>query len=237
MFKFFKTHANKFLFVGAVLVVVLLLDYKGIIWHNAPFAASYDVKGLDVSGHQGNIDWKKVAEAGRYRFVFIKATEGHDFTDDYFQDNWKGAKENGLMVGAYHFFSVRSSAKEQFDLFRSVVPVEDSSLPPVIDIEIDVTKDKTDIRKELQTLVDLLEMQYKKRPILYVTYDTYWAYVEGYFSEYQIWIRDIFKPPYISDRPWLFWQYGNRGHIDGINTYVDLNVFKGTEEDLELLSN
>jgi GH25 family lysozyme M1 (1,4-beta-N-acetylmuramidase) len=58
--------------------------------------------GIDVSHWQGEIDWRKVAGAGK-RFVFLKATDGHDFLDPTFFRNRTGARSNGLRVGAYHF--------------------------------------------------------------------------------------------------------------------------------------
>ncbi len=211
--------------------ILCVLEFFGIIWHNALFAARYPIRGLDVSHHQQKIDWQKVAATHQYTFVYIKATEGHDFTDDSFTENWQQAKETGFQVGAYHFFSVRSSGQEQAELFIAHVPKDDTALPPVIDIEIDLTKDKKQIRRELQELSSRLENYYHKQPILYVTYDTYETYVQGNFQN-PIWIRDILKPPTIKDRRWLLWQYSNRGRVPGITTYVDINVLNGGVEDL-----
>ncbi len=218
------------------LIGILFLDFYGFIWHNAPFAALYSIKGLDVSHHQKKIDWAKVASTKKYSFVFIKATEGHDFTDDDFTKNWQGAKENGFFVGAYHFFSTRSSGKEQAELFASLVPAEKDSLPPVIDIEIALDKDPQDIRDELTAMILELEKRYQKKPILYVTYETYNTYVRGYFSDYFIWIRDVMKPVTGLDQPWVLWQYNNRGRVDGISEYVDINVFNGSAEGLKQLA-
>lgn len=152
-------------YILAVLILSLTfvaLDYFGFIWHNALFAAKYHIKGLDVSHHQGHIDWQKVGATKKYSFVFIKATEGHDFTDDDFVKNWQGAKANGLLVGAYHFFSTRSSGTEQAEFFIAAVPKEEGALPPVIDIEIDLKRDPTVIRAELTALSAKLESYYQQ---------------------------------------------------------------------------
>jgi lysozyme len=229
----------KKLFVSTFLLscffgVLVVLDFFGIIWHNAPFARQFEVKGLDVSHHQNDIDWKKVANTKKYTFVFIKATEGHDFIDDEFADNWKEAKEQGFLVGAYHFFSTRSSGAEQAQYFISTVPREDNSLPPVIDVEISTAKDKEKVHQELSALAQKLEEHYRKKPIFYVTYATYESFIKGKFDTYSIWIRDIWKKP-ASDH-WALWQYSNRGRVPGITTYVDQNVFRGSREELEKLS-
>jgi lysozyme len=213
-------------------VAIVLFDITGYIWHNAPLAAFYSVKGLDVSHHQGKIDWKKVAETKKYQFVYIKATEGHDYFDDDFLTNWNGAKEQGLRVGAYHFFSKRSSGKEQAEYFISYVPKDESALPPVIDIEIDTNLDPDQTRKEITDFVTTLENHYGKKPIMYVMYETYNPYIKGHFAEYHIWIRDVLKYPSL-DRKWLMWQYNNRGRVSGIDAYVDINVFNGTPDELQ----
>jgi lysozyme len=223
-------HSRVFFGLSAALICVLaLLHYTGFIWYNTIFARPYKVKGLDVSNHQGEIDWSKVASTGTYKFVYIKATEGHDFTDDFFKSNWHRAKAEGLYVGAYHFFSSRSKGKQQAELFTSLVPVDVNALPPVIDVEIDIDKDKEQIQHELAEMITVLEKRYHKSPILYVTYETYEAYVRGYFLSNRIWIRDIFKAPFLADRDWSLWQYNNRGRITGIESYVDINVFSGDQ--------
>ncbi len=105
-------------------------------------------------------------------------------------------------------------------------------MPSLIDIEIVTTKDPNKIREEIKSLAKELEDYYGKKPILYFTYDTYNAYIKGYFGEYNVWIRDVFKPPYLSDRGWLVWQYNNRGNVNGIDSFVDINVFNGDLEKL-----
>ncbi|OMF21431.1 glycoside hydrolase [Paenibacillus sp. FSL H8-0548] len=217
------------IFISIVLLLGFL-EYKGLIWHNSLFAMKYKVRGLDVSHYQGDIDWRTVANTRKYQFVYMKATEGNDFTDDTYQKNWDHAKANGLLVGAYHFFSARSSGEQQADHFISVVDSDEASLPPVIDIEIALTHDVAVIQHELKAMSDKLEAAYKKKPIFYVTYDTYNTYTASGFESYDIWIRDIVKHPSLQDkRGWLLWQYCNRGHVAGIDAYVDINVFKGDQ--------
>lgn len=216
-----------------VIVLILgMLEFFGIIWHTAFFAQSYNVKGLDVSNHQHVIEWDEVSTKD-YKFIFIKATEGEDFVDKSFKNNWKGAIDNGFLVGAYHFFATSSTGESQANNFIKIVPVEGNSLPAVIDVEVNVSDNKEVVRENIKVMIEMLTETYGKRPILYVTYDTYNTFVKGHFEECNIWIRDIIKPPVLTDkREWTFWQYCNRGRIKGIDTYVDINVFHGTEEEL-----
>jgi len=84
-----KKFSNIFIVVIGLIVLLGFLEYKGLIWHNSLFAMKYEVKGLDVSHYQGDIDWALVAEENQYQFVFIKATEGHDFVDNKFDNNYR----------------------------------------------------------------------------------------------------------------------------------------------------
>ncbi|PTX55016.1 lysozyme [Melghirimyces profundicolus] len=192
-----------------------------------PVCQRYKVKGLDVSHHQGKIDWQQVKEADRIYFVYLKATEGHDFVDHRFISNWKEAKAAGFDVGAYHFFSMRSSGERQAQNFIRTVPKEADSLPPVIDVEVHLNHDPVKVRRELRRLASELKAHYDKRPMLYVTYDTYERYIKGHFQESDLWIRDIYTPPTLSKGQWILWQYHNRDRMKGVNTSVDMNAFNG----------
>ena len=216
-----------------MIAVVLGLDYYGVIWHNSPIASKYSVKGLDVSHYQGEIDWNKVRETKEYAFAYIKATEGHDFVDDKFQTNWEGAKKNSLSVGAYHFFSMRSSGHDQAQEYIRTVPRNEGTLPPALDIEINMRHDPVKARAEISIILRELENHFGKKPIIYVTYESYNAFIKNSFSEYPIWIRDIIKYPNLGNRDWLIWQYNNRGLVPGIKGHVDINVFNGDEDEYE----
>lgn len=219
------------------LLTMGILEFFGIIWHTEVFTVTYDVKGIDVSHYQHAIDWEQVPSKD-YKFVFMKATEGEEFVDKTFNINWMGARDNGFLVGAYHFFVTSSSGEAQAQNFIDTVPATAEALPAVIDIEINISENKTSVRDNLNIMIMQLHEAYGKMPILYVTHETYDAYIKGYFQECPIWIRDIVKHPKLKDeREWVFWQYCNRGRVEGIDTYVDINVFKGSKEELYKLTN
>ena len=94
----------------------------------------YDVIGVDVSNHQGDIDWSLLARTD-IAFAYLKATEGGDFRDRRFQANWDGARKAGLPRGAYHFFTQCRSGADQARNFIGLVPREPGALPPVLDLE------------------------------------------------------------------------------------------------------
>ncbi|HTK09794.1 MAG TPA: GH25 family lysozyme [Ktedonobacteraceae bacterium] len=206
------------------------LLYTGIVWPNNFFVAHDSVQGLDVSNHQHHIDWKSVAQTGKYTFVFIKATEGSGYKDAYFQENWRDTKEQGLIRGAYHFYTASLSGEEQANNYISVVPKEAGMLPPVLDLEVS-GKDRTGMLREIHVFLDHLEHYYGMKPIIYTDADEYAEYVRGNFADYPVWIRNVLTPPQQSDvTNWTFWQYNDRGHVPGITEWVDLNVFSGNQE-------
>lgn len=227
-----KKHLLTLSLLLLLVIILIILQYNGFIWHNSIFASKYPIHGLDVSHHQGKIDWPKVAENGKYSFVYMKATEGHDFIDRRFQENWQGARNVGLKVGAYHFFSMRSPGKYQAEYFSQLVPVEPDTLPPALDIEISTKYDPGIVRVEIDNWIKEIEKKYGRKPVLYVTTHTYDAYIRGHFMDYPIWIRDIITPPSLPDRQWAIWQYSNRGRVEGISNFVDKNALSGELQNL-----
>lgn len=236
-----KTFVYSIIFLISVLLLTILLWYQGIIIPNASNAKHYPVKGVDVSAYQGDIEWEQFQEQG-LKFAFIKATEGSTFVDKYFENNWKGAENSNLRIGAYHFFSYDSEGKTQAQNFIKTVPINKQALPPVIDVEFYGDKAKnppnrSQVEKELQTMVKMLEEHYGKRVILYTTKKAYDLYIKDSFEQCDIWIRDVFTQPSLSDkRTWTFWQYTDRERLNGYNgdeKFIDVNVFNGNEKEFE----
>ena len=223
-------------------IIMGLLLYNGIITFNNPSVDEYPVRGVDVASYQGKIDWEVLAEQG-ISFAFIKATEGSSFTDKNFAYNYENAIKTDLRVGAYHFFSFDSAGSTQAENFiKSVYSYEDM-LPPVVDVEFYgdyLSSPPTDIeaiKGELRILLETLTEEYGKTPIIYATKESYDLFLKNDFTEYDIWIRDIFTCPELSDgREWTFWQYTNRGRLEGykgVEKFIDINVFCGSAEDFE----
>lgn len=216
-------------------LAVKWLFHKGHIRFNYPSKKEFPIQGIDVSHHQKNIDWHKI-DTSLVQFAFIKATEGGDFKDTKFLYNWEQAKLNGITVGAYHFFTFCKDGHMQAQNFIATVPNDIGMLPPVLDLEYDgnckTTKTKAQILAEIEICIKSLEKHYQKKVILYVTEDFYEAIIINQFPKNPLWVRDILVQPNLSDkRTWHFWQYSNRGKLDGIETFVDMNVFKGTAKE------
>jgi lysozyme len=224
--------------IGGLLSIALIggaLFYWGFLHIHHPSRAKFPIQGIDVSEHQGEIDWTKI-DRRSVNFVFMKATEGGDFRDRQFQRNWAGAKKAGIIRGAYHFFTFCKAGALQAQNFIDAVPVDRDILPPVIDLEFagncQNRPSPVALDRELTAYIQKVTNVYRQQPILYVTNEFYTAYLQGKFTKYAIWISDFYTTPDLNrdDREWLFWQYSERGRVAGIDGMVDLNVFNGTVE-------
>lgn len=224
-----------------VCVTVVLLALKKINI-NQYLVAGYPLRGVDVSHYQGEIDWQQIREQG-VDFAFIKATEGSSYVDERYEENRENAREAGLYIGAYHFFSFDSPAASQAEHFIATAGDLSGALPPVVDIEYygDKRKDppeKAQVVSGLQELLDALETEYGVKPIIYTTYTVYNKYIRNGFQEYPLWIRNVYYPPADIGREWIFWQYSDTGKLRGTageEKFVDLNVFQKGREELEKL--
>ncbi len=206
------------------------------------------VPGIDVSYWDSGIDWPKVRATGQ-RFMFTKATEGDFYADPTFAANWSGAKAAGLLRGAYHFFRCNVDPKKQAKKFIDYVrkAKDDGELPPVLDLESHDGQTKDKIISRAKTWLDEVEKAFGKKPIIYSGQ----YFLQDYFSEagggppkwakdYPLWLAQYPNSYVDGQKPflprgwyvWTFWQYSEKGRINGINADVDLNVFNGTLEEL-----
>ncbi|QPS05684.1 glycoside hydrolase family 25 protein [Acinetobacter johnsonii] len=203
--------------------------------NNVASAQEYPVKGFDVSHHQGDIQWQSISPQ-EFKFVYLKATEGGDFKDRKFQDNWLKAREQGFLVGAYHFYRLCRDGQIQAQNFIETVPKKTDSLPPVIDLEYDSncinTYTREQLLKEIQVMHDQLYKHYGLQPIFYTSKAFYNIVLVDKFKKTPLWIREYQGQPELKGNPkWTFWQHTSQGQIKGIPTLVDLNVFQGSEQD------
>ena len=192
-----------------------------------PRISGYDVHGIDVSHYQGDIDWRKVKEQA-IDFAFIKASEGENMQDDKFDANWEGTAEQSIARGAYHFFIPSLDPKKQAQNFISKVKLAPGDFPPVLDVESTNGLPSEQIASKALEWCKTVEAHYGIRPILYCNFNFYNTHLKGHFDEDALWLaRYNSRSPGI-DRDWKFWQYTDEGGLEGIDGYVDLNVFSGS---------
>ncbi len=190
------------------------------------------ITGLDASHFQGEIDWNTVNHDG-FKFAFVKATQGTDFTDPRYQENIDALKTTSLLFGSYHFFDPSQDALQQAKFFLQVTGKK-HNLPPVLDVEVTAGVDKATIQKNVLQWLTLVEKEISCTPIIYTSTD-YWNQNLGdKFNRFPLWIADYttsLQLPSGVDQ-WLFWQNTNQAKIDGITTLVDHDIFNGNAEKL-----
>lgn len=216
-----------FLFVAILVIYASWWAYSQFR-HTPPYVDTerYPIKGIDVSWHNGPIDFEKAAADG-IEFVFIKATEGERFRDRNFRSNHRNARQAGLKTGAYHFFRFdKEGVPQAINLLRTVGPRE-LELGIVIDVEehgnpAGIGPDT--VQQRLRAMVDYLTLM-GKRVTFYTNRDGYYKYIAQEFPGSQLWICSFYTNPISAE--WTFWQHNHRGRVKGIQGDVDLNVFCG----------
>lgn len=222
---------------GGFLLVCLLLVFAAI-WAYRQFITSppyvdperYPVRGIDVSAHNGTIDFKKVAQNG-IEFVFIKATEGKDFKDKNFRTNYDRARAAGLKTGIYHFFRFDRDGVDQAINFMQTVGARQPELGLVIDVEKSGNPNYVPaevVSRRLAEMVDYLNLL-GHRVMFYTNKDGYYEYLADTFPGSPLWICGFYENPINAE--WTFWQFNHRGRIEGISGNVDLNTFCGSREE------
>lgn len=203
--------------------------------------SEYHIHGFDLSHHQGQVDWPYLAANSNplfpLRFVFIKATEGTDLADEAFDVNFAQAREQGFLRGAYHYFKPKSDPLLQADFFIHRVALQSGDFPPVLDVEERGRLSKAELQARVKQWLDRVEAHYHVAPILYTGYKFRMKYLnDTIFHRYPFWIAHYYADSVSYQGPWHFWQHTDVGRIPGIDKSVDLNIFRGTEEQLQALT-
>jgi lysozyme len=194
-------------------------------WH--PSESAWPNQGIDVSHHQGRIDWAALPAQG-VDFAYIKATEGGDHRDTRFAENWRGARAAGIRRGAYHFFTLCRPGAVQAANFIAAVPAEPDALPPAVDLEYmgncGGRPDVEGFHRELAAYLAAVEAHYGKPALLYLTEEFDTAFQVSARVARPLWLRNLVFEPRFSTRPWTLWQASSFRRLDGISGPVDWNV-------------
>lgn len=235
----------------AVIVLYVFLFYHffvgptGFRWRalygDAEYPEGFEIHGIDISHYQGKIDWEQLKNAMLkgcpVRFVIIKSTEGSSRLDENFRENFNQARDFGFIRGVYHFWSNKSTAREQAYYFLDQVHLTDGDLPPVLDIEHKpADKSVEDFQRDVLTWLHIVEDKYHVKPIIY----TYYKFKEQYlsapvFDDYPYWIAHYYVDKVQYKGKWKFWQHTDVGKLPGIKGYVDFNIYNGSYYELKQL--
>lgn len=188
---------------------------------------NYTSVGIDVSHHQGKIDWKKLFKNHHYdtiiQFVYCKATEGSDHLDRQFQYNRSKLLELGIRNGAYHFFTFKSAPEDQAKHFLSQWKINENDLSPVLDIEIEGPTEK-EFYVAIKTWLDYVENKTGRRPVIYTSKYFYETKFKTQFLDYKFWIASYSNPALQFDDRIIHWQYTDKAKLPDIKSKIDANV-------------
>lgn len=186
-------------------------------------------KGIDVSKHNGVIDWAKVKKSGDVDFAVIRAGYGKLISqkDAMFEKNYAGCKKNGIPCGVYWYSYAHSVAEIQQEarVFLEAIKGKQFEFPVYLDFE---EESQFKLGKAMccamaNAFLEILENAGYFAGLYCSTY-----YLNQYFDDsvkdrYSIWLAhvNVQKPTYA--KPYDMWQYSWKGRIDGISGDVDCN--------------
>lgn len=184
-------------------------------------------KGIDVSKHQGKIDWHRVKNSG-VDFAILRAGYGKydNQKDERFEENYSNAKNAGIKLGAYHYSYAKSvdDAKKEAEIFLKWISGKQFEYPVAFDVE-----EKSQSDKGKQFVSDVIrafcETVEKAGYYVCVYSNKYW--LDNYVDDdckrkYDTWLAQWSdKATYGGN--YGIWQYSSQGEIDGISGRVDLD--------------
>lgn len=198
-------------------------QYFGISKTNEPL-----MKGIDVSVHNGSIDWHKVKNAG-IQFAILRAGYGRELSqkDARFEENYKNAKAVNMPIGAYWYSYAMTpeEARLEADVFLSVIKNKQFEMPVYFDLE---EKKQFDLGKEKVSAIMRAFLEKVEKAGYFVglygsasSLTTHTA--DDIKSRYTIWLAHWTEQTNYSGA-YGIWQYSDKGKIDGISGNVDLDT-------------
>ena len=186
------------------------------------------MKGIDVSVHNGNIDWGKVKADG-IEFAILRAGFGRleKQKDEKFEQNYAGAKAAGIPIGAYWYSYAmdEDEARLEADVFLKVIKGKRFEMPVYFDLE---EKKQFDLGKEKVSAIMRAFLE-RVESVGYFTglygsassLTTHTA--DDIKSHYTIWLAHWVNQTNYSGA-YGIWQYSEKGKVDGISGNVDLDI-------------
>ncbi len=204
----------------------------------------------------GSVDGFRAMKAGGVEYAFIKVSQGNTIYDVNFEDHWAGAKEAGLLRGAYHVYHPAVKYALQAEWIKKHY-MGDGELPLVLDAEIDLGYSNDYLIGEINGLLEMLKSAFK-RVIIY-TGAWWWNQnmtpSKAWMSTYDYWLASYpYTPgatvvtweqlrlmlpttswvkPVMGGKEALFWQWsGDKYTLPGVKGKLDVDLFKGSKNDL-----
>lgn len=203
-------------------------------------ASGGTLEGIDVSEHNGTIDWAKVKRSGRV-FAVARVSDGLQHLDTQFDRNWKGIRDAGLIRGAYQYLRPGQDAVAQADLLiQHMGTLGPGDLPPVVDVENMNGQSGSVVSAAVRAWVERVKAKTGLDPIVY-TASGFWNELPNtaQFSARTLWVANYKAQCPSMPTPWkswAMWQYSETGTVSGVSGGIDLDVFNGSLAELQALA-
>ncbi len=187
-------------------------------------------QGIDVSVYQGNINYERVKAHG-IEVVYIRAGEGYDYIDPYFEQNYENALSAGLKIGYYHYITASNTteAETQAEFFYSLIKDKTIDCYPAMDFEAFPELSNAEINEIALTYLETLSRLLGYSAAIYTDVNNIETLWDSSLSQYPLWVAEYGTgmPRSIGDwAEWSGFQYSGMGNVSGIDGYVDLDYFK-----------
>ncbi|MFF9024618.1 lysozyme [Streptomyces eurythermus] len=229
------TRGNAYMGIG-------VLAHDGASDAPPPGARATQTEGVDVSSHQGEVDWRSLWGSG-VRWAYTKATEGTYYTNPYFTQQYDGSFDAGMVRGAYHFATPDTAGgAAQADYFLAHGggwSADGKTLPGVLDIEWNpygdacYGKSASGMVGWIRDFLDRYKSRTGRAAVVY-TATSWWSECTGNYAGFgpvnPLWIARYASTVGTLPAGWsayTMWQYTSSGPSVG-----DHDRFNGSEDKL-----
>lgn len=198
--------------------------------------------GIDISKYQGNEVDLLNKKKDSLSFIICKATEGINYTDPKFSQNWQLITSQNFIKGAYHFYRCQEDPVKQATYYSATIKtINNTDLPPIVDFEqsgIDASQSVQQIQTNLLVFLKEVEQKLDRKPMIYTNFFVANQYLSNAkFSQFPLWIADYTSldkpmiPNTWKNKSWDFWQQKDTYRIDNISN--DFDLFNGSSKQLK----
>ena len=187
-------------------------------------------KGIDVSKHNGTIDWAKVKASVAVDFVIIRAGYGKSISqkDKQFENNYAGCKAHGIPCGAYWYSYALTPAEAEAEARVFLEAITDKQLEYPVYLDIEEKNALSTGKKNVSAIVKAFCGVMEKAGYWCGVYASR-AHVQSYFDDdckirYSLWLAEWGAKLNYNGGEVGMWQYSDKGKVNGIGTNVDMDI-------------
>ena len=218
--------------VGFYLVIAIIIFVNINFTYAITASSNEEYQGIDVSDWQGYIDYSRVKASG-IDVVYIKASQGNNIKDAYFDINYENAKANGLKVGFYHFLTATSTqeAVQEATFFASVISGKTPDCKLAMDYETFGGVGIDEINSIALTFLETVERLTNKEVIIYSDlYNSQSTFRTELSQQYDLWLAYYESTSNLVNittnwENYVGVQYTDRGNVPGIEGSVDRDIY------------